>query len=91
MLFRSSFEREGVRSKTVVMKVCPKRSIPGAVAGFLALPFPFRISMNFSFPEKLKAKRALDLKAFFLKNAPSASTARQKADLDAVQEKWPGG
>lgn len=90
-LSHSSFEREGVRSKTVVMKVCPKRSIPGAVAGFLTLPFPFRIAMNFSFPGKLKAKRALDLKAFFLKNAPSASTARQKADLDAVQEKLAHG
>ena len=83
----SSFEREGVQSRSVVLKVCPKRSTPGAVAGFLALPFPFRISMNFSFPEKIKVNRSLDLKAFFLQNTPSAAARRQKSDLDVVQDK----
>ncbi len=83
----SSFEREGVKSKSIVLKVCPRRSTPGAVAAFLALPFPFRICMNFSFPDKIKVNRALDLKAFFLQNTPSAGARRLKGDLDQVQEK----
>lgn len=91
VLSHSSFEREGVKTKTIVMKVCPKRSVPGAVAGFLTLPFPFRISMNFSFPDKLRAKRNLDMKGFFLKNAPTASSSRLKADLDSVQKKLAHG
>src|SRR3989344_2516180 len=83
----SSFEREGVRTRTIVLKVCPKRSTPGAVAGFLALQFPFRISMNFSFPSPRKVNRALDLKGFFLERKPNQGSLRQKADLQEVQKK----
>ena len=86
-LSHSSFEREGVKSRTIVLKMCPKRSTPGAVAGFLALPFPFRISMNFSFPSVRKVNRILDLKSFFLERTPNQGAARQKADLETVQKK----
>lgn len=83
----SSFGREGIQSRTLVLKVCPKCSTPGAVAGFLALQFPFRISMNFSFPSPRKVNRMLDLKSFFLERTPTHGSKRQKSDLDVVQHK----
>lgn len=80
-------EREGVRTRTITLKNAPSFAYPGAMAYFLGLDFPFRISVNVSFPSSAAIKRHFGVKEFFLQNTPSARSRRQKAEVDELQEK----
>lgn len=78
-------EREGVKTRTITLKTSPRRVVPGGMANFLTLGFPFRLSLNFSFPAPSKVKSYFDLKEFFLENSPNARSRRQKDELKTVQ------
>lgn len=77
--------REGIRSRTITLKMSPKRVYPGGMANFLLLNFPYKISLNFSFPPAAKIKGNFDIKEFFLRNSPSARSRRQLDELRQVQ------
>ncbi|CAM6053769.1 unnamed protein product [Sphagnum tenellum] len=84
-----SFEgitREGVATRTLSLKNAPQFAYPGAMAYFLKLPFPYRISVNLSFPSKKSVQLRFGLKETLLKNAPSAKARQQKADVLALQD-----
>lgn len=78
-------EREGVKTRTITLKTSPRRVFPGGTASFLTLPFPYRLSMNFSFPDAKKVKGYFDVKEFFLENSPSARARRQRDELKEIQ------
>ena len=80
-------EREGIKTRTVTLKTSPRRVIPGGMANFLLLNFPFRLSLNFSFPKPSKVKNYFDTKEFFLQNSPSAKSRRQLQELKTIQER----
>ena len=81
----SGIEREGIRTRTISLKHAPPLAYPGQMSHFTKLKFPYRLCINFSFPEKGKTKFKLDLKEFFLQNTPSASSQRQREELLNVQ------
>ena len=83
----TGIEREGVKSRTISLKTSPQFAYPGGMAYFTKLNFPFRLSLNFNFPEKGKAKRFFDLKEFFLQNTPSARSKRQREEVLEVQNR----
>jgi hypothetical protein len=78
--------REGVRTRTISLKTSPAFSYPGGMAQFVNLDFPFRLSINLSFPPPAKIKNFLVLKEFFLENALSARAKIQQEEVKAVQE-----
>lgn len=80
-------EREGMKTRTITLKTSPRRVVPGGMANFLSLPFPFRLSLNFSFPKPAKVKSYFDMKEFFLQNSPSARARRQLQELKTIQER----
>lgn len=80
-------EREGIKTRTITLKTSPRRVIPGGMANFLALNFPFRLSLNFSFPKPAKIKSYFDTKEFFLQNSPSARARRQQQEIKEIQER----
>lgn len=77
--------REGIRTRTITLKMSPRRVFAGGTALFTKLTFPFRIALNFSFPPKAKTKSYFDIKEFFLQNSPSARAHRQLSELKEVQ------
>ncbi|MBS1983566.1 MAG: TraC family protein [Bdellovibrionales bacterium] len=83
----AGIEREGVKTRTITLKTTPAFAYPGGMAYFTKLDFPFRLSLNFSFPSKLKAKSFFDLKEFFLQNSLSARSRRQREEVLAVQDR----
>jgi len=80
-------EREGLKTRTITLKTSPRRITPGGTANFLSLNFPFRLSLNFSFPKAAKIKSYFDTKEFFLQNSPSARARRQQQELREIQER----
>lgn len=80
-------QREGLKTRTITLKTSPRRVIPGGMANFLQLNFPFRLSLNFSFPKPAKIKSYFDTKEFFLQNSPSARARRQQQELKEIQER----
>ncbi|MEK7692115.1 MAG: TraC family protein, partial [Bdellovibrionota bacterium] len=84
-LNHSGIRRDGLQSRVLTLKNAPAFAYPGAMAYFLALPFPFRIVMNVSFPAAGQIKRHFAVKEFFLQNTPSAQARRQKAEVEALQ------
>lgn len=80
-------EREGVKTRTITLKTSPRRITPGGTANFLNLNFPYRLSLNFSFPSVKKTKGYFDIKEFFLENSPSARSRRQRDELKQIQER----
>lgn len=79
--------REGIKTRTITLKMSPKRVFAGGMAAFTELRFPFKLSLNFSFPPKAKIKSYFDIKEFFLQNSPSARAKRQLDELKNVQER----
>jgi hypothetical protein len=79
--------REGVKTRTITLKMSPKRVFAGGMASFTQLSFPFKLSLNFSFPPKAKIKSYFDIKEFFLQNSPSARAKRQNEELKEVQNR----
>jgi hypothetical protein len=80
-------EREGLKTRTITLKTSPRRVIPGGMANFLTLNFPFKLSLNFSFPKAAKIKSYFDTKEFFLQNSPSARARRQQQEIKEIQER----
>lgn len=80
-------KREGLKTRTITLKTSPRRVTPGGTANFLMLNFPFRLSLNFSFPKAAKIKSYFDTKEFFLQNSPSAKARRQQQELREIQER----
>ncbi len=80
-------EREGVKTRTISLKTSPRRVFPGGTANFLSLNFPFRLSLNFSFPKAAKIKSYFDTKEFFLQNSPTARARRQQQEIKEIQER----
>ena len=80
-------EREGVKTRTLTLKTAPLYAYPGGMAYFVGLKFPFKLSLNFSFPSKEKVKRFLDIKEFFLQHAPTARGKVQHEEVKEVQER----
>ncbi len=80
-------EREGIKTRTLTLKTSPQYAYPGGMAYFTKLPFPFKLSLNFSFPSRNRVKALFDLKEFFLQNTPSAKAKRQREEVLAVQDK----
>ena len=83
----SGIEREGIKTRTISLKTSPSFAYPGGMAYFTGLQFPFRMTLNFSFPARASVKKYLDLKEFFLENTPSARARRQKEELLQVQDR----
>lgn len=83
----SGIEREGIKTRTLTLKTSPSVAYPGGMAYFTKLNFPFRLSLNISFPSKEKTKRFFDLKEFFLQNTPSARAKIQREEILEVQDK----
>lgn len=83
----ASLEREGIKTRTLSLKTTPERAYPGGMAYFLNLSFPFRLSLNISFPNESEVKRHFNLKEFFLQHAVSAQGRRQLADVHETQER----
>ncbi len=79
--------REGAKSKTLTLKTSPFFSFPGGMAYFVKLDFPFKISINISFPSGKEVKKFLVAKEFFLENALSARARIQKEEIQAIQER----
>ncbi len=84
-------EREGLKSRTITLKVPPSFCYSGGTSYFTKLNFPYKLSLSFSFPTKSSVKRYFDIKAFFLQNTPSAKAKRQKEDLDTVMDRLARG
>ncbi|HEX7676327.1 MAG TPA: TraC family protein [Bdellovibrio sp.] len=80
-------EREGVKTRTITLKTSPRRVVPGLMANFLTKNFPFKISLNFSFPQRNKVKSYFDVKEFFLQSTPNAKSRRQLHELKEIQER----
>ena len=78
---------EGVKSRVLTLKTSPSFAYPGGMAYFVNLDFPFRISINVSFPTSGSVKRFLSTKEFFLENAASAKARLQKEEIQHVQER----
>lgn len=73
-------EAEGLYSRTVSLKGLPAKCWPGMMADFTTPSFPFDISINITFPPSEELKKKLNTKLFFLGNAPTANSKRQKED-----------
>ena len=87
MLDYSGIEREGVKSRTLTLKTCPLYAYPGGMAHFLKIPFPFKLSLNFSFPSRAKSKLFFDSKEFFLENGSTARARMQRDEIKEIQER----
>lgn len=83
----TGIKREGLKTRTISLKTSPLVAYPGGMAYFTQLPFPFRLSLAFSFPTKAKTKQFFDVKEFFLQNTPSARARRQREEVLEVQER----
>lgn len=83
----SGIAREGVKTRTISLKTSPMYAYPGGMAYFSKLKFPYRLSLSFSFPSKVKTKQFFDMKEFFLENTPSARARRQREEVIEVQER----
>ena len=80
-------EREGIKTRTLTLKTSPQYAYPGGMAYFTRLTFPFKLSLNFSFPTKGTVKTFFDMKEFFLQNTPSAKARRQREEVLEIQER----
>lgn len=83
----AGIEREGIKTRTLTLKTSPQYAYPGGMAYFTKLTFPFKLSLNFSFPSRNQVKTFFDMKEFFLQNTPSAKAKRQREEVLAVQDK----
>ena len=83
----TGIEREGIKTRTLSLKTSPQFAYPGGMAYFTKLPFPFRLSLNITFPTKRQVKTFFDMKEFFLQNTPSAKARRQREEILHIQER----
>jgi hypothetical protein len=81
-------KREGVKTRTITLKTSPQFAYAGGMAYFTKLEFPYKISLNFSFPTKTKVRKFFDLKAFFLENSVSEKAKIQKNEIKDAQNRF---
>ena len=84
-------EREGVKTRTLTLKTCPLYAYPGGMSYFLKVNFPFRLSLNFSFPSQGKTKLFFDTKEFFLEHGTTARAKIQREEVKEVQDRLARG
>ncbi len=84
-------EREKVKSRVLTLKTSPLVAYPGGMAYFTRIKFPFKLSLNFSFPSKQKIKQFFDLKEFFLQNTPTAKAKIQRKEILEAQDRMAHG
>jgi hypothetical protein len=82
---------EGKLTRIVTLKTTPRFAYPGGMAYFTKLNFPFKLSLNFSFPTKSKVKSFFDFKEFFLQDSISAKAKVQKEEVIEVQDRLARG
>ena len=80
-------EREGVKTRTITLKTSPQFAYAGGMAYFTKLKFPFKMSLNFSFPSKGKVKKFFDIKEFFLENNVSRKAKVQRNEIKEAQDR----
>ena len=80
-------EREGIKTRTITLKTSPQFAYAGGMAYFTQLKFPFKMSLNFSFPSKGKVKRFFDIKEFFLENNVSRRAKVQREEIKEAQDR----
>lgn len=80
-------EREGVKTRTITLKTSPQFAYAGGMTYFTHLKFPFKMSLNFSFPSKGTVKRFFDIKEFFLENNISRKAKVQRAEIKEAQDR----
>ena len=83
----SGIEREKVKTRTLTLKTSPLYTYEGGMSYFVNLDFPFKLSLNFSFPSQAKVNRFFGMKEFFLENTLSAKGRLQKEEVREVQER----
>jgi len=79
-------KREGIKTRSISLKMAPSFAYAGSTSGFLELDFPFKLSISFSFPEKEKIKKFYDVKEFLLDKTQSAKGRRQLKEIRQAQE-----
>ena len=80
-------EREGVKTRTITLKTSPQFAYAGGMAYFTKLKFPFKMSLNFSFPSKTKVRKFFDIKEFFLENNVSRKAKVQREEIKEAQDR----
>lgn len=80
-------ECEGVKSRVLTLKTSPSHAYPGGMANFVDIGFPFRISINISFPTTASVNKFLGMKEFFLENAATARAKIQQQEIKEVQSR----
>ena len=90
-LDHQGIERENVKSRVLTLKTSPQIAYPGGMAYFTRINFPFKLSLNFSFPSKHKIKQFFDLKEFFLQNTPTAKARIQRKEILEAQDRMAHG
>lgn len=84
-------EREKIKTRTITLKTSPQFAYAGGMAYFTLLNFPFKVSLNFSFPSKLEVRKFFDVKAFFLENNISKKAQIQRKEIDEAQARIASG
>jgi len=88
LLDYKGIKREGVKTRTITLKTSPQFAYAGGMAYFTKLNFPYKISLNFSFPSKNSVRKFFDLKAFFLENSVSEKAKIQKNEIKDAQNRF---
>ena len=84
-------EREKVKTRTITLKTSPQFAYAGGMAYFTKLKFPYKLSLNFSFPSKASVKKFFSVKEFFLENGTNARAKVQKKEVKHTQERLQNG
>ncbi|MBT4791324.1 MAG: TraC family protein [Halobacteriovoraceae bacterium] len=80
-------EREKIKTRTITLKTSPQLAYAGGMAYFTKLKFPYKISLNFSFPSKTNVKKFFDVKEFFLENSVSGKAKIQREEIKSAQNR----
>ena len=84
-------EREGIKTRTITLKTSPQFAYAGGMAYFTKLKFPYKLSLNFSFPSKASVKKFFSIKEFFLENSASSRAKVQKKEIKDAQDRIMNG
>ncbi len=91
LLDYKGIQREGVKTRTITLKTSPQFAYAGGMAYFTKLKFPYKLSLNFSFPSKASVKKFFSIKEFFLENGTNARAKLQRNEVKETQERLQNG
>jgi type IV secretory pathway VirB4 component len=74
-------QREGIKTRTITLKTSPQLAYAGGMAYFTKLDFPYKISLNFSFPLAFQVSKFFSFKSFFLENSNSGKAKIQRDEV----------